>query len=203
MNVVRFFPFLFLPLFSSDAEAGSTSVDAIKGMLPACTNNLSLYEKLKEIDEVPFGGGVENSQFAAQQGGLGLSFFLKKENGSWSFLVTDKNQKTCFVSTGKNWQRPKMDVPWKIILGGKEKQVGYCAPLEKIKKTLLEEGKMEYGFGDQDISLSETNVFGVTVHFFKDAEGSFAAVTNVIYKSSVEFACIDAKGVGWKFEDSY
>jgi hypothetical protein len=207
MNLVKIFPALFLFSFSISLhaeEAVNTPPDAVKGALPFCTNDLSLYESLKNIGETASGGGVETSQLAMQQGGLGVGFLLDMKNGNWSFLTTDKTQKTCFVVTGKKWQRIKTEIPSKIILGGEEKRVGYCASFARMSQELLEEGgKMESGFGEQDADLSGTDMTKVTIHFFTSGFGSFSSVAKIVYKNSPELACVEATGIGWKFEDDY
>lgn len=207
MNIVKKFFILFLFSFAASIyaeEAVNTPPDAVKGDLPECTHDLSLYEKLKDLGEAPFGGGVETSQLAMQQGGLGVGFLLNEKNGNWSFLTTDKTQKTCFVVTGKKWQRIKTETPSKITLGGDEKRVGYCAPFARMSKELLEEGgKMESGFGERDADLSGTDMSKVTIHFFTSVSGSFTAVMKIVYKNSPELACVESTGIGWKFEDAY
>lgn len=152
---------------------------------------------------MPFGGGVETSQLAIQQGGLGVGFVLNAKNGNWSFLTTNKTQKTCFVVTGKKWQRVKIEIPSKITFGGSEKKVGYCTSFSGMSQELLISGQMVSGFGERDADLSGTEMTNVSVYFFSSGSGAFTAVMKIVYKNSPELACIESTGIGWKFEDGY
>lgn len=174
--------------------------------LPFCANNTSLYLSLAGMGERPFGAGTEESKLALERKGLGIVFTLNPKNGSWSFLSTDKAQRTCFVAMGKKWHRIVEIQTQGMWKSGDIKKVGYSAPFKKMKDELLKEGKMEVGFGEQDIDLTGTSLSKIATHFFIDRFGLFTAVTSMVYKnknSLFEISSIDAVGISWAFDEGY
>jgi hypothetical protein len=187
-------------------HTGSDDILNRKKELPLCTNNTSLYLSLAGMGEQPFGAGTEESKLALERKGLGIVFTLNPKSGSWSFLSTDKAQKTCFVAMGKKWHRIAEIQAQGMWKSGDIKKVGYSAPFKKMKDELFKEGKTEVGFGEQDIDLTETPLSKIVTHFFIDRFGLFTAVTSMIYKnesSSFEISSIDAVGISWTFDERY
>ncbi len=186
----------------------SNNVLSSKKELPLCTNDTSLYPALLGMGEQSFGVGKEESKLALEQKGLGIAFTLNPKTGSWSFLSTNNRKKTCFVAIGARWHRVKGEDPKEgMVRKGDAKQVGYSAPLAKMKEELLEEGKMEVGFGEQDIDLAGSSLLSITTRFFTDSFGSFTAVTSMVYKNKsgapFEISSIDAIGSDWIFDERY
>lgn len=197
MNSVKTFLclFLFFPCLLRAEEAVNTAVGIVKGKLPFCTNDTSLYAQLAEIGEMPAWIGIENSLLEAEQGGLAVSFFLDKKNGNWSVLTTDKTSKTCFVMTGKKWQSsPKTRTPENIVFSDSEKRVGYCAPFERLSKELSATGKFEMGFGFPDRNFMSSDALKATAYLFADRLGRWTAVAEITYKKHLPFACIESAG---------
>lgn len=177
-----------------------------KRELPSCAESTSLYVNLAVIGEQPFGAGTEESKLALERKGLGVAFTLNPKTGSWSFLTTDRNKKTCFVAMGKKWHRIVETHGQGLWKNGDIKKVGYSAPFKKMTEELLKEGKAEVGFGEQDLDLAGTSLSKVITHFFIDRFGLFTAVTSVVYQNkdhSYEISSIDSVGIDWTFDKKY
>lgn len=196
MNIIKLFLciLLFFPSLLRADETVNTPLDEAKGALPACTPDYALYLELVKIGEKPLWVAEESLGLAGNQEPPIVAFSLNKKTGSWSFVrTTYLGDETCFVVTGKNWQKTDIETPEQITIGGVEKKVGYCAPLEQISKELLEKGSVEVGFGFPDSEYLKNGVVKATVHLFSGS-GTWARVTEAFDKDGVKKACIDAQG---------
>lgn len=216
MKIIKIFLLLlfFFPcLLRAEEAVINTPADAVKGALPMCTDDFSLYDKLggSGIGETLMWLGAENSPLATEQGGVVMGFFLNKKNGNWSVLFTGvKSKKTCFFLTGKNWKEISPETPWKITIGGSEKGTGYCTSIEQISKELLKTGNGKIGFGSVDSNFIEVDaginsskakpakrkLVNITVHIFSDSFGMRTLVTDTTYTDATKtakIACVDAK----------
>jgi hypothetical protein len=196
MKIVNFFCFLllFFPAVLC-AETINTPLDATKGALPECTDGYSLYQELIKIGEAPIWVGEENSELSGNQGKPVYAFFLNEENGNWSFVFTTyPKEETCFVVTGKNWQKVKIEIPDEIALGGDEKKAGYCAPFGQMSKELLESGKTEVWSGFPDMGFLKNDAVEATVYIFFAGSGTWMKVTDTVDNTGAEMSCIDTQG---------
>lgn len=197
--------FVVLATHHTDSDAALS----VKKELPLCTNDTSVYSVLSGMGEQSSGVGNEESKLALEQKGVGVVFTLNQKTGSWSFLTTNNRKRTCFVAMGKRWHKVGGEgLKEGMIRKGDGKQVGYSAPLPKMKEELLKEGKTEVGFGEQDVDLEGSPLLGITTRFFTDSFGSFTAVTSMLYKNKgsgapFEISSIDAVGSGWAFNKKY